>query len=149
MAEDKGSYPTTIGADAVFKGQLQFDKSVRLLGRFEGEINSKGELVIAEGAKLTGEVKADTICVNGEVQGNLNAASRVQLSGSARLEGDLETTRLEVADGAVLVGRVSVGLNSKAGAAEGAKAGPVITAPVTPTTGKAKADQPTPAGARK
>jgi cytoskeletal protein CcmA (bactofilin family) len=149
MAEDKGSYPTTIGADAVFKGQLQFDKSVRLLGRFEGEINSKGELVIAEGAKLTGEVKADTICVNGEVQGNLNAASRVQLSGSARLEGDLETTRLEVADGAVLVGRVSVGLNSKASAAEGAKAGPVITAPVTPTTGKAKADQPTPAGARK
>ena len=52
MADDKASYPTTIGADAVFKGQLQFDKGVRLLGKFDGEINSKGELVIAEGANL-------------------------------------------------------------------------------------------------
>ena len=125
MADDKGSYPTTIGADAVFKGQLQFDKGVRLLGKFDGEINSKGELVIAEGAKLTGEVKADTICVNGEVQGNLSAT------------------------GAVLIGRVSVGVNSKAKPAEAAKAGPVLTAPVSQATGKPKPGQPTPAGVRR
>ncbi len=149
MADDKGSYPTTIGADAVFKGQLQFDKGVRLLGKFDGEIDSKGELVIAEGAKLTGEVKADTICVNGEVRGNLSAASKIQLSSSARLEGDLETTRLEVAEGAVLIGRVSVGVNSKAKPAEAAKAGPVLTAPVSQTTGKPKTGQPTPAGVRR
>jgi len=149
MADDKGSYPTTIGADAVFKGQLQFDKGVRLLGKFDGEIDSKGELVIAEGAKLTGEVKADTICVNGEVRGNLSAASKIQLSSSARLEGDLETTRLEVAEGAVLIGRVSVGVNSKAKPAEAAKAGPVLTAPVSQATGKPKPGQPTPAGVRR
>ena len=50
MAESSAEFPTTIGADAVFKGQLQFEKGVRLLGKFEGEITSDGEMVIAEGA---------------------------------------------------------------------------------------------------
>lgn len=114
MADQTNEFPTTIGADAVFKGQLQFEKGVKLLGKFEGEITSEGQLVIAEGATLTGEVKAASIRVDGQVKGNLSATTKVQLSASARLEGDLNTNRLEVAEGAVLVGRCVVGANGAA-----------------------------------
>jgi cytoskeletal protein CcmA (bactofilin family) len=148
MADEKGSFPTTIGADAVFKGELRFEKGVRLLGSFEGEIDSKGELVIAQGAKLTGEVKAETISIDGDVRGNLSASSKVQLSSSAKLEGDVETARLEVADGAILVGRVTVGMNGqvpKSGVPKGAP----TSAPVTGQVGKNKVEQPVPAGVKK
>lgn len=114
MADQSNEFPTTIGADAVFKGQLQFEKGVKLLGKFEGEITSEGQLVIADGASLTGEVKAASIRVDGQVKGNLSASGKVQLSASARLEGDLHTNRLEVAEGAVLVGRCVVGVNGAA-----------------------------------
>lgn len=114
MADQNSEFPTILGADAVFKGQLQFEKGVRLLGKFEGEITSEGQLVIADGASLTGEVKAASIRVDGQVKGNLSASSKVQLSASARLEGDLHTNRLEVAEGAVLVGRCVVGVNGAA-----------------------------------
>jgi cytoskeletal protein CcmA (bactofilin family) len=114
MADSTNDFPTTLGADAVFKGQLQFEKGVRLLGKFEGEITSEGQLVIAEGAMLTGDVKAGTIRIDGQVKGNLNAGTKVQLAASARLEGDLQTQRLEVAEGAVLVGRCVVGTNGQA-----------------------------------
>ena len=111
MADSTNEFPTTLGADAVFKGQLQFEKGVKLLGKFEGEISSEGQLLVAEGATLTGDVKAGSVRVDGQIKGNLNAATKVQLSASARLEGDVQTQRLEVAEGAVLVGRCVVGVN--------------------------------------
>src|SRR5262249_38395977 len=94
MAESNQDFQTTLGPDTVFKGQLQFEKGVRLLGKFDGEISSEGQLLIAEGASLTGDVKAGAIRIDGQVKGNLNAAAKVQLSASARLEGDLQTARL-------------------------------------------------------
>ena len=66
--------------------------------------------MVAEGATLNGDVKAASIRIEGTLKGNLNAAQKVQLSASARLEGDLQTSRLEVAEGAVLIGRCVVGV---------------------------------------
>jgi len=115
-------YPTTIGQDALFKGELKFDQSVRLLGRFEGAIETKGNLLVAEGASLEGEVKAGDITVDGNIKGNLNATGKVRLSASANLEGDLNVARLEVADGAVFIGRCVVG--TSAGKTGGIMMGP-------------------------
>jgi len=105
-------FPTVLGADAVFKGELHFEKGMRLLGKFEGQITSEGQLMVAEGASLNGDVKAASIRIDGQLKGNLNASSKVQLAASARLEGDLQTARLEVAEGAVLIGRCVVGVNA-------------------------------------
>ncbi len=115
MADDTNNYPTTIGADAVFKGELRFEKGVRLLGRFEGEIASSGELLVADGATLQGNVKAGAVRVDGNVTGNIDAGTKVSLTSSARLEGDVQAQRLEVAEGAVLIGRCVVGVNGKTG----------------------------------
>ena len=110
MADSNNEFPTTIGADAVFKGQLHFEKGVRLLGKFEGEVTTQGQFLVAEGAALTGDVKAGTIRIDGVVKGNLSADTKVHLSASARMEGDLQAQRLEVAEGAVLIGRCTVGV---------------------------------------
>jgi len=117
MAQQNEEYTTTIGQDAEFKGQLRFEKALRLLGKVEGEIASDGQLLIGEGAMLTGDAKAGTIRLDGQVRGNLTADSKVHLSASAKLEGDLQTARLEVAEGAVLVGRCTIGVNGKKPAA--------------------------------
>ena len=113
MAESNAEFPTTVGADAVFKGELHFEKGVRLLGKFEGEIGGGGQLVVAEGATLTGDVKAGTIRIEGQVKGNLQAGTKVHLTSSARLEGDVQAGRLEVAEGAILIGRCVIGVNGQ------------------------------------
>jgi len=146
MADSNNDYPTVLGADAVFKGQLQFEKGVRLLGKFDGEINSGGQLLIADGAMLTGDVKAGNIRVDGNVKGNLNAGEKVQLTASARVEGDLQAARLEVAEGAVLVGRCMVGVDGQA-----KPPGPVKASspPAEVLTDKAKGNVPAMAGVKK
>jgi cytoskeletal protein CcmA (bactofilin family) len=131
MAEQNGEYPTIIGQDAIIKGELRFEKGVRLLGQFDGEIETKGNLLIAEGARLSGEVKAGNVRLDGSMAGNLEASGKVQLSASAKLEGDLRTARLEVADGATFVGRVAVGpqQNGKAPASAPGAAAPAAAGP--------------------
>lgn len=139
MAETNGEYPTVIGPDAVIKGELRFEKGLRLLGKFDGQIESKGNLLVAEGAALSGEVKAGSVRLDGNMKGNLEASGKVQLSASAKLEGDLKTARLEVADGATFVGHVMVGpQNGKAPASaptQQADNKPANTAPNQPAAG--------------
>jgi cytoskeletal protein CcmA (bactofilin family) len=135
MASTDGEFPTTIGEDAVFKGELRFEKGVRLLGRFEGQIQTRGELLIAQGASLEGEIDAGNVKLEGNIKGNLHASGKVHLSATSKLEGDLTTARLEVADGAVFIGRCVVGAKD---AAKGAPPKPSIPAhsPVEPPKAK-------------
>ena len=102
-------FPSILGPDASFKGELTFEKGLRLHGRFEGKINSGGRIHIAKEAKLQGEVEAGSIIVEGEVRGNLGANDRIELKASSRYEGDLRASKLVVEEGAVFSGNVSVG----------------------------------------
>jgi cytoskeletal protein CcmA (bactofilin family) len=109
MPEMNGEFPTVIGADAKFKGELSFEKGVRIEGHFDGHITSKGTLHVAEGAKVTANIEAANVRVEGECKGNLVIAEKLHLLATAKMEGDLRTNRLEINDGAIFVGNVVVG----------------------------------------
>ncbi len=109
MSDFNGEFPTVLGEDARFKGELSFDKGVRLEGQFDGQIRSKGMLHIAESARVSADIEAANVKIEGQCKGNLAVAEKLQLLSTARLEGDLRTNRLEIADGAIFVGKVVVG----------------------------------------
>ncbi len=109
MAEINGEFPTVIGADARFKGELSFEKGVRIEGHFDGQIRSKGILHVAEGARISANVEAGNLRIEGECKGNLLVSEKLHLMATAKVEGDLRATRLEIADGAIFVGNVAVG----------------------------------------
>jgi len=109
MAEANAEFPTIIGADARFKGELSFEKGVRIEGAFEGQVKSKGTLHIAEGAKVAANIEASNVRVEGECRGNVFVTEKLHLLATAKVEGDLRTTRLEIADGAIFIGNVVVG----------------------------------------
>lgn len=109
MAETNDEFPTIIGSDAKFKGELTFEKGVRIEGSFEGQITSKGTLHIAEGSHITANVQAANVKVEGECKGNIHVTEKLHLLATAKMEGDLRTNRLEIADGAIFCGNVVVG----------------------------------------
>ena len=104
-----GEFPTILGPDANFKGELSFEKGMRLMGKFEGKVNTPGRVHVAKEAKMSADVEAGGIVVEGEVHGNLSAADRIELKQSARYEGDLRSSRLVVDEGAIMSGHVTVG----------------------------------------
>ncbi|MHC4137484.1 MAG: bactofilin family protein [Planctomycetota bacterium] len=113
----QGDFTTVIGPDAVFKGELSFEKGVRVDGKIEGKITTKGHLGVSQGGKLQADVAAGNIIVEGQVTGNLNASDRVELRKTARLKGDIRASKLLVAEGAAFIGQCQVGPDAGAGAA--------------------------------
>jgi cytoskeletal protein CcmA (bactofilin family) len=122
-------FPTILGPDAVFKGELTFEKGMRLMGRFEGKVNTPGRVHVAKEAKLHADVEAGAIVVEGEVHGNLVANDRIELKQTARYEGYLRATKLVVDEGAVFSGHVSVGPDGQAKRPQQSSQRPAMQAP--------------------
>ncbi len=114
-------YPTVLGPDASFKGELTFEKGLRLQGKFEGKITTAGRLHVAKEARMQADVESGAIIVEGDVKGNLVAADRIELKQSARYEGDLRAPKLTVDEGACFTGHVSVGPDAVKAPAPGAR----------------------------
>ncbi len=109
MAENSEQFPTILGPDAKFKGELTFEKGLRLQGQLEGKITTTGRLHVAKDAKMFADVEAGAIIVEGEVKGALNASDRIELKATSNYEGNLTAAKLVVDEGARFIGQVTVG----------------------------------------
>lgn len=103
-----------IAADLTIEGKIEGAGHVRMAGRFKGDVHVQGNLTIEAGAKLTGSVRASTVVIAGELDGNIEAASRVELLESGVLNGDLKAGSLTVAAGSRMRGQVEFGWEEKA-----------------------------------
>ncbi len=98
-----------IAADLTIEGKIEGGGSVRIAGKFKGDVNVQGDLAIEAGAKLTGAVRADKVTIAGELEGNVEEASRVDLLQTAVVIGDVKTRSLTVAAGARMRGHSDFG----------------------------------------
>lgn len=87
------------------EGKLAFDGTVQVNGDFTGEILSDGTLIVGPEAKISAKVQIDTIIVEGNVEGTIEAKQRVELRKGATLVGDIVSPALVVEEGAVFQGR--------------------------------------------
>ena len=85
-----------IAAGTVFKGELSSPGDIRIDGEFEGKIFSKGRVVVGEKAI----VKGDVVCVNvdfcGTMTGNFFVKETLSLKSGCKVDGDINTKRLQV-----------------------------------------------------
>ena len=105
----KETKESVIASGLMIDGKIEGAGHVRMAGRFKGDVNVEGDLTIDPGAKITGSVRADTVTIGGELEGNIDGASRVELLASGVLNGDLKAGSLTVASGSRMRGNVSFG----------------------------------------
>lgn len=100
---------SVLAAGLVIEGKIEGSGNVRIAGTFKGDVQVQGDLSIAPGARLTGAVRANTVIIGGELQGNIEAAERVELLRTGILNGDLKAGSLTVAAGSRMRGRAEFG----------------------------------------
>jgi cytoskeletal protein CcmA (bactofilin family) len=96
---------TTLGRETDFRGTMRFKESLRIEGKFTGEIESPGFLAIAEGAVVHANIRVSSIVVGGIVYGNIEASGKLEMLTTGRVFGDIKTAKLKIADGVVYEGR--------------------------------------------
>jgi cytoskeletal protein CcmA (bactofilin family) len=105
-----------LAAGLTIEGKIEGSGNVRVAGNFKGDVHVQGNLTIEQGAKITGSVRANTVVVGGELEGNIDAATRVELLQTGVLNGDLKAGSLTVAAGSRMRGRAEFGWDEKGGA---------------------------------
>jgi cytoskeletal protein CcmA (bactofilin family) len=93
-----------LGRGTEFEGKLTFEGTVRVDGKFTGEIHTEGMLVIGEKAVVQAEIQAGVVMVKGEARGTIRAQNRIEAYAPARIYGDLHAPVLVLGEGVVFHG---------------------------------------------
>jgi cytoskeletal protein CcmA (bactofilin family) len=106
MTDPQAETGSLLGQDSEFHGKLSFLGTVRIEGRFEGEVLAEGTLVVAAGGCVRGRVEVGTLIVTGGlVEAQVVARHAVELSPPGQLVGDVVTPAFHIERGAVFRGR--------------------------------------------
>jgi len=107
MAFKKKPEEKFLDVDASMQGNLSFKDPVnlRINGKFEGNLETRGNLTIGSSAIVSADIVGDNIVIGGRVKGKITARESLTLLPTAIVEGDIYPARLNVTEGAILEGR--------------------------------------------
>ena len=100
-----GQAETVIGPTTNFKGTIQNDGGLRVEGVIEGLVETGGNLIVGEEAKVIADVVAYNVSVAGSVKGNVKA-NRVEILSTGRVWGDVTVKSFLVDEGGFIRGEI-------------------------------------------
>jgi cytoskeletal protein CcmA (bactofilin family) len=95
---------TLLAKGVLLTGQIRVEGTVRIDGRLDGEIQTKGQVIIGEDGLVQGTIMAGTVISSGRIKANVTAIERVQLLKTATLIGEVHTPVLIMEEGAKIQG---------------------------------------------
>jgi cytoskeletal protein CcmA (bactofilin family) len=95
---------TVMAEDIHINGTITFQTSLMIKGTLEGEVISKGLLVVGSTAKINAEIVTKSLVSHGEIQGDVTASEQVMLMGTAHHTGKVTTPNIVVESGSVFNG---------------------------------------------
>lgn len=106
-----------LDVDASMQGTMAFRDPVNLKinGKFEGKLDTKGKLMVGEHATVNADIKGEQITVAGKVNGNISATKDLKVISPAHIIGDIATPLLSVAEGAIIDGNIKMSAGGRKG----------------------------------
>ena len=98
-----------IGPGMTIVGDCQTDGTVRVEGSVEGSVKAGKAVVVGKQGVVTGDIITQDAVISGRVEGTVTAASRLELQATCRIDGEVQTRRMQLEEGAVLNGNVVMG----------------------------------------
>lgn len=99
---------TIIGENVSLKGTLSFQKMIQIDGTFEGEIESKGKIIIGPRGYVKAHLNLEEAFIAGKVEGDITVKERLVLRGRAEVRGNITAPLLSVDEGVSIIGQVYV-----------------------------------------
>lgn len=94
-----------IGPTATFIGDLKCDGGVRVDGVFQGTLETMGNVIIGEAAKVVADIVGRNISISGAVKGDIIASGRLEILATGLVWGDIQVASFLIDEGGVFSGR--------------------------------------------
>lgn len=113
MRDHSSGKPTLINEGCQIDGELSGSGDFIVHGKIIGDCDVNGRITLADGGIWRGLIKADDIIVAGQVEGDIVARSKVEITTTARISGTVSGDAIAVAEGAVVEGVMKTRGNSE------------------------------------
>lgn len=99
----------TIGKAVKIVGQIYSKEELYVDGDLEGTLEAlEHKCTIGPNGTVHASVKAREVVVLGTIQGNVEAAEKIEIRKDAKLVGDIRTARIIIEDGAYFKGSIDI-----------------------------------------
>jgi cytoskeletal protein CcmA (bactofilin family) len=95
---------TLLARGVELKGEIRVEGTVRIDGRLQGEVHTKGQVIVGEDGLVTGTIHAGTLICSGRIKATVTATERVQLLQSGILIGEVHCPVFSMEEGAKFQG---------------------------------------------
>ena len=103
---------TLLAKGVQLRGEIRVEGTVRIDGRLDGDIYTKGEVIIGEDGLVQGTIAAGTVVCSGRIKATVTAVERVQLLKTAILIGEVRAPVLMMEEGAKIQGVTDMGVTA-------------------------------------
>ena len=97
-----------LSEDTELSGSLTFKNTLRIDGKFDGDIQSPGTIRVGKSGQVNAEITVGNATIEGKVNGNITAKGKVELLSTAQVTGDIKAERLAISEGMIFVGKCEV-----------------------------------------
>jgi cytoskeletal protein CcmA (bactofilin family) len=104
---------TVVGANSQFKGVIEATGLVRVDGILEGDIHTKGNIIIGEKGTIKGNITGLHITLAGKLIGKILSSGSVHILATAEVTGDLDISKIMIEDGAKFEGNCKMSKKGK------------------------------------
>jgi cytoskeletal protein CcmA (bactofilin family) len=108
--EPSGSF---IGKTMKIKGRIVADEDLTVEGEVKGNVKVNKTLTIGRSGNVNADIKANVIEIFGLARGNITASEKVAIMSDGRYNGNLQSKKLVVEEGAVLIGDINKELETE------------------------------------
>src|SRR5262245_43793389 len=103
------SRQAVVGAASAMRGQLAAREDLWIEGVFDGEIQAPGfQVTVSGGGRVRAEIRAKSVVVEGELEGDVVAEQMVTVRAGGRLQGNIRAPRVGLEEGCVFQGTVDM-----------------------------------------
>ncbi|MCX8057799.1 MAG: polymer-forming cytoskeletal protein [Spirochaetes bacterium] len=102
-----------IGERSVFEGKFYIAGSLKIDGKFEGEVKTEDELIVGESGRVKTDIFAKRVTIAGVVIGNIEAEEEVKLLATGKVLGNISAPKVYVEEGVMVKGEIRIHAGQK------------------------------------
>lgn len=97
-----------LGPNTNLEGDLHCNGDVHVDGKLSGAIVCNGDLILGEGSKVYGQVKAKNVIISGYFKGEIETVDGLEILPTGQVEGDIKGSKLTIQEGGIYKGKVNM-----------------------------------------